>query len=294
MSGATTVCCMSGRWRGAGEAEARAKAAEARAEEFRCAEVRTRFESASWKHRYELSRRKLTRVVEQTKAIRGTANNAQSLQGSQHQKDTIKSLRTERGGLRKEVTRLNRDLTRLETRLARQTEKSETHKKTILRLYKEDVRLRRELRGLRDQEDVVGSLCDEVYWLRYALKRSEAGKEALKARLVKLRATGATLSKLPSGRGRTAAQGAEAVAAPEDDDQVTVQGERPAAQGGAGVAKPQGGLERGVSGGSCESGRIVEVAVRAQERATGQVPLGASARPAAWRSRPWPHPATGA
>ena len=182
----------------AGEAESRAKAAEARAEEFRCAEVRTRFESASWKHRYELSRRKLTRVVEQTKAIRGTANNAQSLQGSQHQKDTIKSLRTERGGLRKEVTRLNRDLTRLETRLARQTEKSETHKKTILRLYKEDVRLRRELRGLRDQEDVVGSLCDEVYWLRYALKRSEAGKEALKARLVKLRATGATLSKLPS------------------------------------------------------------------------------------------------
>ena len=182
----------------AGEAEARAKAAEARAEEFRCAEVRTRFESASWKHRYELSRRKLTRVVEQTKAIRGTANNAQSLQGSQHRKDTIKSLRTERGGLRKEVTRLNRDLTRLETRLARQTEKSETHKKTILRLYKEDVRLRRELRGLRDQEDVVGSLCDEVYWLRYALKRSEAGKEGLKARLVKLRATGATLSKLPS------------------------------------------------------------------------------------------------
>ena len=123
----------------AGEAESRAKAAEARAEEFRCAEVRTRFESASWKHRYELSRRKLTRVVEQTKAIRGTGNNAQSLQGSQYQKDTIKSLRTERGELRKEVTRLKRKLAGVEKRLAMQTERSETRQAVIQRQHNHGV-----------------------------------------------------------------------------------------------------------------------------------------------------------
>ena len=41
------------------------------------------------------------------------------------------------------------------------------------------------------------SLSDEVFWLRHALEVSKAGKEKLKARLAKLRAAGATLSKLP-------------------------------------------------------------------------------------------------
>ena len=40
-------------------------------------------------------------------------------------------------------------------------------------------------------------LSDEVFWLRHALEVSKAGKEKLKARLVKLRPAGATLSKLP-------------------------------------------------------------------------------------------------
>ena len=34
------------------------------------------------------------------------------------------------------------------------------------------------------------SLSDEVFWLRHALEVSKAGKEKLKARLVKLRAAG--------------------------------------------------------------------------------------------------------
>ena len=54
------------------------------------------------------------------------------------------------------------------------------------------------LRRLRDQSDRVRSLSEEVFWLRIALDGAKAGKEALKARLVKLRAVGATLSKLPS------------------------------------------------------------------------------------------------
>ena len=182
----------------AGETEARANAADARAEEFRCAEVRTRFESASWKHRYELSRRKLTRVVEQTKAIRGTGNNAQSLQGSQYQKDTIKSLRTERGELRKEVTRLKRELAGVEKRLAMQTERSETRQAVIQRQHNHGVWLRSQLRLFRDQSDTVVRLSEQVTEMRWHLKASEARKATLKERIVKLRATGATLSKLPS------------------------------------------------------------------------------------------------
>ena len=50
---------------------------------------------------------------------------------------------------------------------------------------------------MRDCEARVRSLSDEAYRLRHALEVSEAGKDKLKARLAKLRATGATLSKLP-------------------------------------------------------------------------------------------------
>ena len=50
---------------------------------------------------------------------------------------------------------------------------------------------------MRDCEARVRSLSDEAYRLRHALEVSEAGKDKLKARLAKLRTTGATLSKLP-------------------------------------------------------------------------------------------------
>ena len=49
-----------------------------------------------------------------------------------------------------------------------------------------------------DAEARARSLSDQVFWLRLALDGAEARKDKLKARLVKLRATGATLSKLPS------------------------------------------------------------------------------------------------
>ena len=53
------------------------------------------------------------------------------------------------------------------------------------------------MRILRDCEARARSLSDEVYRLRLALEVSNAGNDKLKARLVKLRALGATLSKLP-------------------------------------------------------------------------------------------------
>ena len=62
----------------------------------------------------------------------------------------------------------------------------------------ESLRLHREVRILGDAEARARSLSDEVFWLRHALEVSKAGKEKLKARLAKLRAAGATLSKLPS------------------------------------------------------------------------------------------------
>ena len=121
-----------------------------------------------------------------------------TLERAENQKATIKSLRAERGELRKEVTRLKREVTRLGKWLAREEQASERHKETIRRQYDEDIQLRAALRRLRDQSDRVRSLTEEVFWLRIALDGAKAGKETLKARLVKLRAVGATLSKLPS------------------------------------------------------------------------------------------------
>ena len=95
-------------------------------------------------------------------------------------------------------TRLNREVTRLGKWLAREEQASERHKETIRRQYDEDIQLRAALRRLRDQSDRVRSLSEEIFWLRIALDGAKAGKETLKARLVKLRVVGATLSKLPS------------------------------------------------------------------------------------------------
>ena len=215
---------------------ARADAAEARCEELRWAEVESCARAGSLKWQLDRSRSKLKAAVEETQEVRRTAKDALSLQAevtrlekllseasieptkhrpasptdkerrrlratleqAENQKATIKSLRAERGELRKEVTRLNRELARLGKRLAREEQASERHKETIRRQYDEDIQLRAALRRLRDQSDRVRSLTEEVFWLRIALDGAKAGREALKARLVKLRAVGATLSKLPS------------------------------------------------------------------------------------------------
>ena len=215
---------------------ARADAAEARCEELRWAEVESRARAGSLKWQLDRSRSKLKAAVEETQEVRRTAKDALSLQAevtrlekllseasiepakhrptspadkarrrlratleqAENQKATIKSLRAERGELRKEVTRLNRELARLGKRLAREEQASERHRETIRRQYDEDIQHRAALRRLRDQSDRVRSLTEEVFWLRIALDGAKAGREALKARLVKLRAVGATLSKLPS------------------------------------------------------------------------------------------------
>ena len=113
------------------------------------------------------------------------------------QKDTIRSLRTALGELRKEVVRRGKQIVQLNKRLDQEKERSESLRETGRTLSHESLRLHREVRILRDCEARARSLSDEVYRLRLALEVSNAGNDKLKARLVKLRALGATLSKLP-------------------------------------------------------------------------------------------------
>ena len=97
----------------------------------------------------------------------------------------------------KEVVRRDKENARLNTRLDQEKERTERIRETAKKLSSESLRLHREVRILGDAEARARSLSDEVFWLRHALEVSKAGKEKLKARLAKLRAAGATLSKLP-------------------------------------------------------------------------------------------------
>ena len=118
-------------------------------------------------------------------------------QRSPEQKEAVRSLRTELRRLDKEVVRRDKEIARLNTRLDREKETSERIRKTARKLSSDSLRLYREVRILGDAEVRARSLSDEVFWLRHALEVSKAGREKLKARIVKLRAVGATLSKLP-------------------------------------------------------------------------------------------------
>ena len=147
----------------------------------------------------------------------------------------VAQARAEKAGLLEyEVRELRKDL-----------QGAETHKETIGSQNREIVRLVAELRRLRDQKDAVKSLSGEGYRLRVALYVSEAQKDKLKARLTKLRATGATLSKLSSDEGCSTSYSPEEISAPEGHDHVVRQGERPAAQDRAEV-----GEAASVAGGS--------------------------------------------
>ena len=114
-----------------------------------------------------------------------SGEDAQLRKALQECKETIESLRTERGGLRKEIGRREGQVTRLEERLAREAQASETHKETIRWQGGEVIRLHAELRGLRDQVEAVRSLSGEVYRLGVALEVTGAAKERLKARLLR-------------------------------------------------------------------------------------------------------------
>ena len=68
-------------------------------------------------------------------------------------KETIHALRTERGGLLKELGLREKKVARLEERLAREAQASEIRKETIRCLDEEVIRLYKKLRRLRDQAE---------------------------------------------------------------------------------------------------------------------------------------------
>ena len=121
-----------------------------------------------------------------------------ALERSPDQKDTIRTLRKEITRLNNEAGRRDKQVLQLNKRLDREQQRTESIRGTAGKLSRENLRLHREVRILGDSEARARSLSDEVFWLRHALEVSKAGKEKLKARLAKLRAAGATLSKLPS------------------------------------------------------------------------------------------------
>ena len=121
-----------------------------------------------------------------------------TLERSPDQKDTIRTLRKEITRLNNEAGRRDKQVLQLNKRLDREQQRTESIRGTAGKLSRENLRLHREVRILGDSEARARSLSDEVFWLRHALEVSKATKEKLKARLAKLRAAGAMLSKLPS------------------------------------------------------------------------------------------------
>ena len=190
---------------------AQAESAEARCEELRWAEVDSRARAGSLKWRLDTCRRKLEAAVEEAKEVRRAAKDALSLKAEvarlekllseagvePGKRSTVMSLRMEVARLRKEIDRRDKTIARLEDRLAREAQASETHKETIRWQGREVIRLHAVLRRLRDQAEAVKSLSGEVYRLRVALEVAGTAKERLKARL--LRASEAARSRSPSG-----------------------------------------------------------------------------------------------
>ena len=196
---------------------ARADAAEARCEELRRSDVDARSRAGSFKWQLDSCRGKLEASRVEVKELRRAVKAAQSSKAEvtrfeqRPSESRIEAARQPPVVSLTEVNQLRKALKVAQARaekaglleyevreLRKDLQGAETHKETIGSQNREIVRLVAELRRLRDQKDAVKSLSGEGYRLRVALNVSEAQKDKLKARLTKLRATGATLSKLSS------------------------------------------------------------------------------------------------
>ena len=175
----------------------RAEAAEGRWEALKRAEVSARCEAGYWKWQFESSRRKRLAAVERSKEARRAAKDALALRAEVsrlHKLLADAGVASDRYGvmsLRREVARLRKAVPGAEVqaaenqRLHRVLWKERVDKATLRRLLDETVGLYAGTRRLRDQQDRVVSLSDDVGRLRYALQRSEAMKDRLKVRLLR-------------------------------------------------------------------------------------------------------------
>ncbi len=153
---AETPSCGAPDWRSLFDLErARAEAAEARCEELGWADVDSRARAGSLKWQLDACRSKLKAAVEETKEVRRAAQDALSLQAEVARLEKllseagVESARDRAGAspsgkvarLRKEISRRDRQVVRLEDRLAREAQASETHKETIGSQGREVIRL---------------------------------------------------------------------------------------------------------------------------------------------------------
>ena len=190
------------------QARGRAEAAEARSEALKRAEASARCEAGYWKWQFDSSRRKRLAAVERSKDARRAAKDALALRAEVARLDKlladagVDSGRYSETSLRREVARLRKAAPEAEVqaaeirRLHKALWKERVDKAALRRLLDETVGLYAETSKLRDQQDRVLSLSDEVGWLRYALQRSEAMKDRLKVRL--LRRTEAARAQSPA------------------------------------------------------------------------------------------------
>ena len=128
----------------------------------------------------------------------GEARRARTaLEEAPQRRETIKTLRKEITRLSREVGRGNRAILDFHKKLDKEKERAESIRETAKMLSRENLSLHREKRILGEQAAKVRAMSDESYRLRFALEGAEFANKKLTARIAKLRAAGATLTKLP-------------------------------------------------------------------------------------------------
>ena len=128
----------------------------------------------------------------------GEARRARTaLEEAPQRRETIKTLRKEITRLSREVGRGNKAIGDFHKKLDKEKERAESIRETARKLSRENLSLHRENRILGETAARVRAMTDENYWLRLALEGSQFTNKKLMARIAKLRAAGATLTKLP-------------------------------------------------------------------------------------------------
>ena len=283
------------------QARDRAEAAEARAEALTRAELSARSKAGFWKSQFEAARRKRLAAVEESKDARRAAKDALGLRAEVAR---LRELLADAGvasdrygvmSLRREVARLRKAVPGAEVqaaeirRLHKVLWKERVDTAALRRVLDETVQLYAETGKLRDQQDRVLSLSDDVGRLRYALQRSEAEKDRLKVRLLRMaesaRAMSPAAADVALRRALARSRRRKAALGRLRKDNARLRRTVEAAASG-----------RDAGGGACEAacdpGGAVEGVAWPQERAAGEGAHRPPSRPALRRSRPRPHAAT--
>ncbi len=128
----------------------------------------------------------------------GEARRARTaLEAAPQRRETIKTLRKEIARLSREVGRGDKAIADFHKKLDKERERAESIRETARKLSRENLSLHRENRILGETAARVRAVTDENHWLRLALEGARFTNKKLTARIAKLRAAGATLTKLP-------------------------------------------------------------------------------------------------